>query len=191
MRAYQRYQYGGGARIPSFHPLLRPLTFRRAIILRAFSQPSLTFANVGRGHATPFSVIFPPNYHSSQPLPPSQFLLSLLLRLSIRRTKPPDIVHVEIETISIWKRTIRIYLFIYFSFFLSFFRQEMRNKLIGEEIYAPFPRFLPGILRYFSRTMLSKWKYRTKTDSSSLFTGFQRDLTRFGKNVRIDPFPGR
>lgn len=32
----------------------------------------------------------------------------------------------------------------------------MRNKLIGEEIYAPFPRFLPGILLDESIFRISK-----------------------------------
>lgn len=46
-------------------------------------------------------------------------------------------------------------LFIYF-FFLLVSRQEMRNKLIGEEIYAPFPRFLPGILLSMNRYFASR-----------------------------------
>lgn len=48
-------------------------------------------------------------------------------------------------------------LFIYFfSLFLLVSRQEMRNKLIGEEIYAPFPRFLPGILLSMNRYFASR-----------------------------------
>lgn len=65
----------------------------------------------------------------------------------------------------------------------------MRNKLIGEEIYAPFPRFLPGILLDESIFRISKDALDgnidgRKTDSSP----FRRSFTRFGcKNVKIDP----
>lgn len=84
-------------------------------------------------------------------------------------------------------------LFIYFfSLFLLVSRQEMRNKLIGEEIYAPFPRFLPGILLSMNRYFASR---KDALDGnidgriSSFLSSFQKSLTRFGcKNVKIDPF---
>lgn len=174
VRAYQRYQYG--ARTTFYPPpSARTCQLRRAIIL----QPS-TFSHLYQtgGHATPFSVIFPPNYHSSQPT--FNFFFPFFVGYLSGWEKSLDIVfhrpRGDGDNIYIDLETGDSYLFIFsLSFFL--FPSGDAKQIDRRGNLRTVPKISPrNSSRWIDISHLegcSRWKYR-RTDG-------RRTLLRFGE----------
>lgn len=148
------------------------------------SQPS-TFSHLYQtgGHATPFSVIFPPNYHSSQLLPPS--LQFLLCRLSIRsreREKCLDIVFHRGDRDNVYRSGFYVE-FIYLFFLSSCFASRDAKQIDRRGNLRTVPKISPrnssldeSIFRISEGC--SRWKYRRTDFFFSFFVSEKFDKIR-------------
>lgn len=138
------------------------------------SQPS-TFSHLYQtgGHATPFSVIFPPNYHSSQLLPPLPSISSLSVIYPVERERSVstscsiaeiEIMYIDLDSTS----NLFIYFFLSSCFASRDAKQiDRRGNLRTVLKISPRNSSLDESIFRISEGC-SRWKYR-RTDGFLLF----------------------